>query len=43
MECSIGIHNIFKILHVDYVRRLNYLDNPDINKWGFRFMVMMTF
>ena len=26
MECSVGIHNIFKILHIDYVRRLNYLD-----------------
>ncbi|WP_455671750.1 DUF5686 family protein [Phocaeicola sp.] len=43
MECSIGIHNIFKILHIDYVRRLNYLDHPDANKWGVRFMVMMTF
>lgn len=43
MECSIGIHNIFKILHIDYVRRLNYLDHPDANKWGLRFMVMMTF
>ncbi|OKZ52475.1 MAG: hypothetical protein BHV80_05180 [Phocaeicola vulgatus] len=29
MECSVGIHNIFKILHIDYVRRLNYLDHPD--------------
>lgn len=43
MECSVGIHNIFKILHIDYVRRLNYLDHPDTNKWGVRFMVMMTF
>lgn len=43
MECSIGIHNIFKILHIDYVRRLNYLNHPDANKWGLRFMVMMTF
>lgn len=43
MEYSIGIHNIFKILHIDYVRRLNYLDHPDVNKWGVRFMVMMTF
>ena len=42
MECSVGIHNIFKILHIDYVRRLNYLDHPDANKWGVRFMVMMT-
>ena len=43
MECSVGIHNIFKVLHIDYVRRLNYLDHPDANKWGVRFMVMMTF
>lgn len=43
MECSVGIHNIFKILHIDYVRRLNYQDHPDANKWGVRFMVMMTF
>ena len=43
MECSVVIHNIFKILHIDYVRRLNYLDHPDANKWGVRFMVMMTF
>ena len=43
MECSVGIHNIFKILHIDYVRRLNYLDHPDANRWGVRFMVMMTF
>lgn len=43
MECSVGIHNIFKILHIDYVRRLNHLDHPDANKWGVRFMVMMTF
>ena len=43
MECSVGIHNIFKILHIDYVRRLNYLDHPDANKWGVRFMVMITF
>lgn len=43
MEYSIGVHNIFKILHIDYVRRLNYLDHPDVNKWGIRFMIMMTF
>ena len=30
MECSVGIHNIFKILHIDYVRRLNYLDRKSV-------------
>ncbi len=43
MEASVGIHNIFKLLHIEYVRRLTYLDNPGINKDGIRFMVMMTF
>ena len=43
MEVSVGIHNIFKILHIEYVRRLNYLHHPGINKQGVRVMVMMTF
>ncbi len=43
MEASVGIHNIFKLLHIEYVRRLTYLDHPGINKDGIRFMVMMTF
>lgn len=43
MEISVGIHNIFKILHIEYVRRLNYLDHPGINKHGVRLMMMMTF
>lgn len=43
MECFIGIHNIFKIVHLDFVHRLNYLDNPNIDKWGVRCMVMVTF
>ncbi len=38
-----GIHNIFKILHVEYVRRLTYIDRPDVNKWGIRFMFRVTF
>ena len=43
MEASVGIYNIFKLLHVEYVHRLSYLNNPNINKWGFRFMVLMVF
>ena len=30
MEVSAGIYNIFKILRVDFVKRLNYLDRPDV-------------
>ena len=43
VELIAGVHNIFKIMHVEYVRRLNYLDLPTANKHGIRFMVRMTF
>ena len=42
-ELSLGIHNIFKLLHVEYVRRLSYLELPTANKWGVRFMIRTTF
>ena len=34
---------VWELEKAGYVRRLNYLDHPDANKWGVRFMVMMTF
>ena len=43
VEASFGIHNIFKLLHVEYVRRFAYLDLPTANKWGFRFTIRTTF
>lgn len=43
MEIAVGVHNIFKLVHVEYVRRLTYLDNPGINKHGIRFMILMKF
>jgi len=36
MEVSVGIANIFKILRVDVVKRLSYLDHPDVAQWGIR-------
>lgn len=42
-ELSLGIHNIFKLLHVEYVRRLNYLDLPTANKQGVRFTFRAQF
>ncbi len=33
MEASIGIGNIAKSVRVDFIRRLSYLDNPDVVKW----------
>lgn len=43
MEVSAGIHNIFKILRVDYVRRLNYLHGPNVKKNGFRLALQFDF
>ena len=43
IEASVGIYNIFKLLHVEYVHRFTYRDNPGINKNGIRFMVLMVF
>ena len=43
IEASVGIYNIFKLLHVEYVRRLTYTDIPGVKKDGIRFMVMMVF
>ena len=43
VEASVGIHNILKLLHVEYVRRLNYNHLPSANKQGVRFMIRTTF
>lgn len=42
VELVAGIHNIFKLLHVEYVHRMNYI-RPDTQKWGIRFMLRVTF
>lgn len=43
MEASFGLSNIFKILRVDYVKRLNYLDQPDAPKHGIRARIKFDF
>lgn len=43
MEYSIGIENIFQFFRIDYVRRLNYLDHPNINKDGIRISFDVSF
>lgn len=43
VEYRIGIHNIFKLVEVDYIRRVTYVNDPNTNKWGIRFKVRMTF
>ena len=42
VEVVAGIHNIFKIFHIEYVRRLTYV-GPDTQKWGVRGMFRLTF
>lgn len=43
VEASVGIYNIFKLLHIEYVRRLTYTNLPGTTKWGIRFMVLTLF
>ena len=37
MEVGYGVENIFKLLRVDFVHRLSYLDNPGARKFGVKF------
>lgn len=43
VEASVGLANIFKFFRVDYVKRLNYLDQPDVPKHGIRARVKFDF
>ena len=41
-EVTVGVHNIFKLLAIDYVRRMKY-HGPGIKKNGVRFGFMLSF
>ena len=43
MEAGVAIDNIFKFLRIDLVKRLNYLDHPDIPEWSARFRLRFVF
>jgi hypothetical protein len=43
LEASVGLDNIFKVLRVDYYRRLTYLEDPNIKKGGFRIAFRFAF
>ncbi len=43
VEVVAGVHNVFKFFHVEYVRRLNYLDLPTATKQGVRIKFSMKF
>ncbi len=43
MELGFGIENIFKVLRIDYIRRLTYRNLPGIDKWGIRIKFHIQF
>ncbi|MFZ4861188.1 DUF5686 family protein [Sphingobacterium sp. Mn56C] len=43
MEGSVGLGNIFKVLRVDYVRRLSYTDRKHVAPWGIRVKLYVDF
>ena len=43
MEVAFGFENILKIMRLDYVWRLNYLDKPGIRRGGLRVALQFTF
>lgn len=43
VEYHVGVHNIFKVLQVEYFRRLTYLGLPDVDKHGVRLMLQFKF
>ncbi len=42
-EVSVGVANIFKLLRVDLVKRLTYLNHPDVTQWGIRTLLKFDF
>ena len=42
-ELSLGVHNIFRLLHVEYVRRLSYLGLPTATRQAVKFTFRASF
>lgn len=42
-EGKVGIDNILRVLRVEYVRRLNYLDQPNVQKDSYRVSLHLNF
>jgi hypothetical protein len=43
VEAAVGVENIFKVLRIDFIWRLTYLDNPNIVKYGLRAKLQFEF
>jgi hypothetical protein len=42
-EAGVGVENIFKIIRIDALWRLSYLENKDIPKFGIRAKLQIDF
>lgn len=43
LEYHAGVHNVFKIMRIEYFRRLTYLNLPNAHKHGVRLMLQFKF
>jgi hypothetical protein len=43
MEYHAGLYNVFKILRIEYYRRLTYLHLPEASKHGVRMALQFSF
>jgi hypothetical protein len=43
MEVSVGVENIFNLIRVDLVKRLSYLDHPNVSNLGIRARINFDF
>jgi hypothetical protein len=43
MELGFGVENILKLLRVDFIWRLTQREQPDVQKWGVRFLISPKF
>jgi hypothetical protein len=43
VEAGVGVENIFRIIRIDFLWRLSYLEHPDISKFGIRGSFQLLF
>lgn len=43
VEAAVGVENIFKVLRLDMLYRLSYLDHPNIFRYGIRAKLQFDF
>ena len=43
VELSYGIENIFRLVRIDFIHRLNYLDNPNVSAFGVKGNLVFRF